>query len=137
MDSPFSHQLFVYSSLRYGFHEGAFNYVTQFFSFVSRAKVKGTLRDLGGLPVATQDDEDSFISGDLYTLNKVSEFSWAFAQLDDYEGLIAETGEQPLYRRELATVYKDDGSTTDAWIYWYNIDVSGQPIITAENLIEY
>ena len=137
MDSPFSHQLFVYSSLRYGFHEGAFNYITQFFKFTSPGKVKGVLKDLGGLPVATQGSEDSFISGDLYTLNKDSDFAWAFAQLDDYEGLIAETGEQPLYRRELTTVYKDDGSTTDAWIYWYNIDVSGEPIVTAENLVEY
>ena len=137
MESLFSHQIFVYSSLRYGFHEGAFNYITQFFRFTSPGKVKGVFRDLGGLPVATQGEEDCFIPGDLYTLKNDSDFAWAFAQLDDYEGLIAETGEKPLYRRELTTVYKDDGSSTDAWIYWYNIENTDLPAVTFENSIAY
>ena len=41
-----------------------------------------------------------------------------------YEGIAPEPGEQPLYRRELAVVYNDNGDTTDAWIYWYNKDVT-------------
>ncbi len=58
-------------------------------------------------------------------LNDELDFSYVFGQLDDYEGLIVEQGEKPLYRRELTQVYHDDGIVTDAWIYWFNGDISG------------
>ncbi len=137
MESPASHHLFVYSSLRKGFHQSAYVYITQFFSFVSTAKAKGILSNSGSEPVATPAAENFFIKGELYKLNKEDDFSWVFGQLDDYEGLDTEQGEQPLYRRELTTVYKDDGSVTDAWVYWYNGDVRGKPVITSGNVLEY
>lgn len=137
MNSPASQQLFVYSSLREGFHQRTFDYVTRFFNFVSPAKVKGILSDLESRPVATPTSENSFIKGELYKLKKEDGFSWAFGQFDDYEGLDAEEGEQPLYRRELTIVYKDDGSVTSAWIYWYNGDVSEMPVIHSGDALEY
>ena len=137
MNSPASQELFVYSSLREGFHQRTFDYITKFFNFVSTAKIKGILSDSGSEPVATPAAENSFIKGELYKLNKEDDFSWVFGQLDDYEGLDTEQGEQPLYRRELTTVYKDDGSVTDAWVYWYNRDVSGKPVITSGDVLEY
>ena len=60
-----------------------------------------------------------FITGELYTISKEHEFAAAMMQIDEYEGLHTEPGEIPLFRREIVTVYKDDGSTV-AWIYWYN-----------------
>ena len=87
--------------------------------------------------MATSAAENSFIKGELYKLNKEDDFSWVFGQLDDYEGLDTEQGEQPLYRRELITVSNDDGNVTDAWIYWYNGDVSGKPVITSGDVLEY
>ena len=58
------------------------------------------------------------------------------AQLDDYEGVIVETGEVPLYRREVTDVLIN-GETTPAWIYWYNADVSGKPVIESGDMLEY
>ena len=137
MESQTSNQLFVYSSLRKGFHQGAYDYLTQFFSIVSTAKVKGILSDLGNLPVATHCAENSFIKGELYKLNNEDDASYVFGQLDDYEGLIAEPGEQSLYRRELTTVFNVDGSVSDAWVYWYNGDVNGKPVIPSGDVLEY
>ena len=135
MKSVISQQLFIYSSLRKGFHQDVFSYITQFFSFVSAAKVKGILSVIGSDPVATPATEDYFIKGELYKLNNEDHFSWVYGQLDDYEGLDSLQGEPSLYRRELTTVYKDDGSVTDAWIYWYNGDVSGTPIISSGDIL--
>ena len=136
MEPPVSKQLFVYSSLRKGFHKASYHYVSQFFIFVSKAKVKGTISDLDGELFATPGDVNSFIEGELYMLNDEHDFSYVFGQLDDYEGLIVEQGEKPLYRRELIKVYKDDGEITDAWIYWFNSDVSGKAVITSGDIVE-
>ncbi len=80
-------QLFVYSSLRKGFHLQAYEYLVKFFSFVSLGKVKGILRDSGTEPVATPVEDNTFIKGELYMLNNSYDFSWVFGQLDEYEGL--------------------------------------------------
>jgi gamma-glutamylcyclotransferase (GGCT)/AIG2-like uncharacterized protein YtfP len=137
MLSPVSDQLFVYSSLRKGFQQSAYSYITQFFTFKNKAKVKGVLSDLGNQAVATPANGDAFIVGELYELKNNVDFSYAIGQLDGYEGLIAEQDEKPLYRRELTTVFTDDGSAIKAWIYWYNGDVSGMPVISSGDVLEY
>ena len=128
--------LFVYSSLRRGFQHGAYEYIKQYFNFISNGKVRGILSDLGDKPVATPTDVDSFIVGELFELN-TDDPSYVFGQLDDYEGLITEFGENPMYRREISTVYKEDGSTAEAWVYWYNGNVDGAPIISSGNIWDY
>jgi len=133
MESAISQQLFIYSSLRKGFHKDVFKYITHFFSFVSAAKANGILSIIDGEPVATP-AASRFIKGELYKLNKVEDFSWVFGQLDDYEGLIVEPGERPLYRRDLTTVYKDDGSITSAWIYWYNGNIIDRPVLASGDI---
>ena len=137
MQSTAFNQLFVYSSLREGFHNNAYDYVSHYFSFVCNGKTKGILSDMDGQPVCTSTLDDKFIKGELYKLNDEKYFSWAFGQLDDYEGVTADEGEQPLYHRELTTVYKDDGSSTEAWIYRYNGDVTGKPVIASGDVLEY
>ncbi|MGZ4049342.1 MAG: gamma-glutamylcyclotransferase family protein [Bacteroidia bacterium] len=137
MESALSKQLFVYSSLRKGFHQHAYDYITHFFSLVSPAKVKGIVSDVNGELFATAGDGKSFIKGELYKLNDEHDFSYVFGQLDDYEGLIVEQDEQPLYRRELVKVYTDDDEATNAWIYWFNGDVSGKPVITSGDFVEF
>jgi gamma-glutamylcyclotransferase (GGCT)/AIG2-like uncharacterized protein YtfP len=137
METPSSLQLFVYSSLRKGFHLKAYEYLVKYFSFVGMRKVKGILRDSGTEAVAKPTEENTFIKGELYTLNNKDNFSWVFGQLDEYEGLVAAQDEKILYRRELTKVYKDDDSVTDAWIFWFDGDVSGKPVINSEDALEY
>lgn len=132
-----NHQLFVYGSLLSGFRSPAYGYISQFFDLVSEGRVKGLLFDMGEYPAAVPADfHDSFISGELYRIKSESELSWAFAQLDDYEGVLVEHGQPALYRRAEVEVTTETGTTT-AWIYWYNGDVSGRPLIESGNLLEY
>lgn len=128
--------LFVYSSLRRGFQESAYSYLTRYFTYVSDAKIKGILSDLDDKPVATPTTEERFIFGELYKLN-IDNASFVFGQLDDYEGLNPEDGQKPRYRREIATVFADNGTMGEAWVYWYNGEVSEKPIIESGDVLEF
>jgi gamma-glutamylcyclotransferase (GGCT)/AIG2-like uncharacterized protein YtfP len=129
-------RLFVYGSLRSGFRNPAYQYLTRSFHLLGEAQVKGKLFDKGDYPVATATPEEKFIIGELYEINDPAEFSWAIEQLDDYEGIIVEEGETPLYKREPVTVYFN-GDTCTAWIYWYNGTVSNFPEIVSGDLMLY
>lgn len=130
-------RVFVYGSLRSGFHHPAFEYISRYFSFVGKAKVKGAIYDAGDYPAAVPATEESFIIGELYQIKNEDEFNWAIAQLDDYEGSNVEEGEQPLFKRELTDVYTDDSTNAKAWVYWYNGDIAGKIIITSGDALQY
>lgn len=130
------HKLFVYGSLRSGFKSPAYHYISNFFSLVGNAKVRGKLFDLGAYPAGVPSNDESFIVGELYTIKQESEFSWAIGQLDDYEGIDLESDEVQLYKRELVDVILND-STTPAWIYWYVGSVEGKPLIESGDMIQY
>ena len=57
----------------------------------------------------------------------------------DPKGLHAmfDRDEEVLYHREIAKVYKEDGTLTDAWIYWYNGDVNGRSRIVSGDALEF
>ena len=136
MPNSISNYLFVYGSLRSGFRSPVYEYISRFFDFAGNAKVKGKLFDLGPYPGGVPTNDETFVIGELYQIRNEAEFNWAIAQLDDYEGVKAEEGEPALYRRELVNVYLDNEVIT-AWIYWYNGDVTGKPVITSGDLLEY
>lgn len=137
MESALSKQLFVYSSLRKGFHQHTHDYISHFFSFVCPAKVKGIVSNVNGELFATPADDESFIQGELFKLNDEHDFSYVFGQLDDYEGLVVEQGERPLYRRELVKIYTPHEGEKIAWIYWYNGEMSDKPVISAGNIADF
>src|SRR5437868_11443738 len=117
--------LFVYGSLRSGFRNPAYQYLSRYFNLVGDAVVKGKLYEMGDYAAAISSTEDSFIHGELYAINNPDEFDWAIAQLDDYEGVNVEVGEHPLYIREAASVFMN-GQETKAWIYWFNGPTNGR-----------
>lgn len=137
MESQVTRHLFVYGSLRKGFHLTTYKYVSDFFGFVCTAKVRGIVSEIDGEFFATPCDENCFVKGELYKLNDGHNFSYVFGQLDDYEGLDVEQGEQPVYRRDVVTVYDENGISSAAWVYWFNGDVSGKPVITSGDVAEY
>jgi len=134
--NPTCYSLFVYGSLRRGFQNPAFKYIHDHFDFAGDAKVKGILYDLGDYPAAVPTKDEKFITGELYSIRNVDEFSWTIAQLDDYERTEPEAGDKAMYRRELATIYINSKPTM-AWIYWYNDDVSGKPVIHSGDVLQY
>ena len=91
---------------------------------------------MGEYPAAVPVTDDSFITGELYLIKSEREFSYAMGQLDDYEGVTTEPGEPRLYRRELTDVYYND-DVTKAWVYWYNSDVNGRPVVESGDILLY
>ncbi|MBI1343945.1 MAG: gamma-glutamylcyclotransferase [Terrimonas sp.] len=136
MNKPVTYNLFVYGSLRKGFQSPVYEYISNYFDFVAEAKVRGLMVDMGDYPAAIPGNDGHFIVGELYTIKHPHEFGWAFGQLDDYEGVNVEVGETQLYRRELTEVITDKGNQP-AWIYWYNQDVSGKPIVESGDILQY
>ena len=128
--------LFVYGSLRSGFRNPAYEYLTRYFTYKGEAIAQGKFLENGAVPVAIPSTEEKFILGELYTLQNKEEFSWAFVQLDDYEGLNTEPGETPLYKREKVKVYQP-GETGEAWIYWYNGITEGLKEIETGDVMKY
>jgi gamma-glutamylcyclotransferase (GGCT)/AIG2-like uncharacterized protein YtfP len=136
MTNPGVYNLFVYGSLRSGFRSQVYEYISRFFSFVGEAKVRGRLFDMGSYPAGIATNDSHFIVGELYQVKNPNEFSWAIGQLDDYEGVDVEFDEVQLYRREITEV-NINNQITHAWIYWYNGDISGRPLIASGDLMEY
>ena len=136
MSSPEVYQLFVYGSLRSGFRSPAYEYISRYFELVGDAKVKGQLYDLGSYPAAKPGEENKFIIGELYRIKSENEFSWAIAQLDDYEGVNVAFDEVQLYYRKVTDVQIND-TITHAWIYWYNGDVNDKPLIDSGDVLQY
>jgi gamma-glutamylcyclotransferase (GGCT)/AIG2-like uncharacterized protein YtfP len=131
-----THKLFVYGSLRSGFKNDAYNYLTSYFEYSGEAKAKGLFFEKENIPVAVSTTENKFIVGEVYTLKNEEEFSWAFEQLDDYEGLHVLPNEQPLYKREIIEIIQND-IIDSAWVYWYNGSIETLPSIETEDLLQY
>jgi gamma-glutamylcyclotransferase (GGCT)/AIG2-like uncharacterized protein YtfP len=131
-----NHQLFVYGSLRQGFNHPAHQFISRYFNLISAATIKGALYDLGEYPAAIPTEGDGHIIGELYAIKMADEFCYAIAQLDDYEGIVPEENAQALYRRELVTVFADNGPV-EAWVYWYNGSVDGHPRVESGDVLEY
>lgn len=130
-------QLFVYGSLLSGFRSPAYEYISRYFSLAGPGRVRGLLYDMGTYPAAIPSEEEVYIKGELYTIREENELSWAMAQLDDYEGVNPEPGEPELYRRAQTTVLLDNGTQAEAWIYWYDGDVQGRPVIASGSVLDF
>ncbi|MEO7522942.1 MAG: gamma-glutamylcyclotransferase family protein [Ferruginibacter sp.] len=131
-----TYRLFVYGSLRSGFRNPAYEYLTKYFHVLGEAVVQGKFYDKGAHPVAVSSSDDSFITGELYESNSPEDFNWAIDQLDDYEGLNVEAGENPMYKRELVHAFQN-GVAFEAWIYWYNGNIANMKEITSGDVLKY
>jgi gamma-glutamylcyclotransferase (GGCT)/AIG2-like uncharacterized protein YtfP len=136
MTNPGIYQLFVYGSLRRGFHSPVYEYISRFFKFIGEGKVRGQLFDMGSYPAGVPASGENYIIVELYQAKNEHEFSWAIGQLDDYEGVTVEADEVQLYRREAVDVFINNEATI-AWIYWFNGDVNGRSLISSGDMLEY
>ena len=130
------YQLFVYGSLRSGFKSPAYEYISRYFTLIGEGKVRAELFDMGTYPAAIPTNEDKFVIGELYRVKHENEFPWAMGQLDDYEGVTVDFDEVQLYRKELTEVFIND-QITHAWVYWFNGDTTGRPIIPSGDMLEF
>ena len=126
----------MYGSLRSGFHNPAYDYISKYFTLLGETRVKGKLYDMGSFPAAVPSKDDSTIVGELYQLKEAEDFSWAIGQLDEYEGVNPGEGDVPMYERALTDV-EQGGETTKAWIYWFIGNTDGQPVIASGDVKDF
>jgi gamma-glutamylcyclotransferase (GGCT)/AIG2-like uncharacterized protein YtfP len=136
MSAPVNTRLFVYGSLRSGFHSPVYDYIRRYFDFIGEGRVKGKIFDMGDYGAAVPCEEEAYIIGELYQAKNAGEFPYAIGQLDDYEGIGGEPGEPDLFRRDLTNVFLSD-AVIQSWIYWFNGDVSGKSSIASGDMLEY
>lgn len=85
---------------------------------------KESVPAVGAAASRTELREPAEIRGAVFLLEEPDEVLRA---LDGYEGV--EPGEEGLFRRGVAEVRLDEGRRVRAWIYWYNRDPEGLPVI--------
>ncbi len=128
--------IFVYGSLRLGFRDPNYSYLAKYFNLRGEGAARGRFYFNGVSPVAVPVATDHFITGDVYELNNIDDFQWAFVQLDDYEGLHVEEGETPLYKRMCITVMLHD-KPVEAWVYWFNGSTDNLAEMTPDDVKKY
>lgn len=130
------YRLFVYGSLRSGLLNPILSHITRYFVFDGMGSIQGNLYDMGEYPGALPCTEDHLIVGEVYHIANVDEFEKAMEVIDDYEGLIVEPGEIPLFRREPVHVLFRN-TTVVAWMYWYNRAITNRPRIESGDFVAY
>ncbi len=128
--------LFVYGSLREGFQHEAYRYISEHFDMVGNARVRGVLYNVGEYPAAVPASDDRWVTGELYKAHSAGSFEWAMGQLDDYEGLVVEKNETPLYTRQLEEVIFEQ-QAIKAWVYWYNQPYAHLPVIASGDYLQF
>lgn len=95
---------------------------------VGPGRVRGVLYDLGNYPGAVLDREtDSEIEGIVYELPADADI---LSALDAYEEFDPEAPETSLFLRVSHPVVLDDGETPQCWLYVFNHDPAGAPILS-------
>lgn len=128
--------LFVYGSLRQGFKSDAYQYISQYFTFVANATVAGKLVHNGNYPLGVTSNNGEKIIGELYCITNTANYEWAYAQLDDYEGVIVEANETPAYIKATATAYYNN-TEVQCILYWYNGNTDGMAVIPSGDVFDF
>ncbi len=127
--------LFVYGTLRKGFSLLIPEKIASDIEWVSYSQVKGRLYDIGKYPGAISDDSgDFFIKGEIIKIKApVSVFEF----LDNYEGYDVDDQPESEYCRKKEWFSLEDGTSVEAWIYWYNFPVNDKKRIDDNDYIKY
>ena len=125
--------VFFYGTLMTPFNRTGRLRIDQHLAFRGRGSIAGALFDLGIYPAAVP-AEDSRVRGEVYEL---TEPIAALRALDELEGYRPGEPESSLYTRMRTLVSMDDGSTSEAWAYFYNAPLGQAPRITSGDYLEY
>lgn len=117
--------LFVYGTLRLDTppNNRATEALDQHTQQAGKGWIRGKLFDLGSFPAA-RPAADSWVTGRLYRIKDPEQL---FEVLDPREGHRQEAN--GLFSRDKVSVFRGDGATVKAWIYWWNRDTHDGPEI--------
>lgn len=118
--------LFVYGTLRKNYDLKLKSRVENELQFVGRAKIDGSLYDIGQYPGAVKEGSKDEIIGDVFA---VSDPGKVFKILDKYEG--------NEFKRKRNRVRLNSGRSINAWVYWYNQNLEGKRKIKYKDYLNY
>lgn len=111
--------VFFYGTLMAGFDRRRLAGIDDRLAYLGRGSVQGNLYDLGLFPAAIPANEGR-IWGELYETEDTEQ---VLAALDAIEGYHHDDPDRSLYQRNLVPVTLPEGSSVDAWVYFYNAPI--------------
>jgi len=126
--------LFVYGTLRDGYDLKLKDKISADIEYIGKAKVEGSLYDLGKYPGAVKEKEKNEIIGDVFVVNNPDK---VFKILDKYEGYLNENKQNSEFVRKKNRVKLNSGKSVVAWVYWYNYDLQGKSRIKYKDYFRY
>ena len=125
--------VFFYGTLMTPFNRTGRLRLDRHLSFKGRGTIRAALFDLGIYPAAVP-ASDSQVTGEVYELTEPVP---ALRALDELEGYRPGDPETSLYTRTRTPVALDDGTTADAWTYFYNAPLGRAERINSGDYLEY
>ena len=125
--------VFFYGTLMTPFNRTGRLRLDRHLSFKGRGTIRAALFDLGIYPAAVP-ASDSQVTGEVYELTEPVP---ALRALDELEGYRPGDPETSLYTRTRTPVHLDDGTTADAWTYFYNAPLGRAERIESGDYLEH
>jgi gamma-glutamylcyclotransferase (GGCT)/AIG2-like uncharacterized protein YtfP len=125
--------VFFYGTLMTPFNRTGPMRLDRHLSFVGRGTIPAALFDLGIYPAAVP-APDSRVTGEVYELT--DPFA-ALRALDELEGYRPGDHETSLYTRTRTPVALEDGTTVEAWVYFYNAPLGRAERIESGDYLEH
>jgi gamma-glutamylcyclotransferase (GGCT)/AIG2-like uncharacterized protein YtfP len=130
---PVADLVFFYGTLMAGFDRRRRAGIDEKLRYIGRGSIQGALFDLGIYPAAVP-SLDGRIWGEVY---EMSDGAAVLAALDDIEGYRHDDPDRSLYMRMQAAVTLPDGTTAEAWVYFYNAPLGGAQRIASGDYLEH
>ena len=125
--------VFFYGTLMTPFNRTGYLRLDSRLSFRGHGTIRAALFDLGIYPAAVP-ASDGQVTGEVYEL---SEPVAALRALDELEGYRPTDPETSLYTRTRTRVAMDDGTSVDAWAYFYNAPLGRAERIESGDYLEH
>lgn len=125
--------VFFYGTLMTPFNRTAQLDIDQHLTFRGHGTIAAALFDLGIYPAAVP-THDGRVRGEVY---EIANRKVVLDALDELEGYRPGDPETSLYTRALTPVTMADGSSTEAWAYFYNAPLGRAERIESGDYLEY
>ena len=125
--------VFFYGTLMAGFDRRRRAGIDPKLTYRGRGAIRAALFDLGIYPAAVPAPEGR-VWGELY---EMAEPVAVLAALDDIEGYRPDDPDKSLYSRAPTEVTMPDGTTEQAWVYFYNAPLGRAPRIASGDYLEH
>ncbi len=126
-------RVFFYGTLMTGFDRRRRTGIDSMLDRVGRGRIRAALFDLGIFPAAIPDPEGT-VWGEVYRARDIDK---VLAGLDEIEGHSTAMPEESLYNRREVPVTYENGTTEDAWVYFYNAPLGRAERIASGDYLEH